>query len=333
MRQLAQTALDSYGMPGARLKFVRLAGNTLFRVFELRPTLISRPDLYAAGQYMLRIHQPGYQTREAIELELTWLAAMCREAGLPVPQPVPTLTGSLLAQVQTPGIPEERNCSMLRWVKGHRVKTEHVRPEHFEAQGELMARLHQFASGWLPPSDITKRKYDWDGLFREDSGTGIPASEAWDLLPREYVPLYEHISKKMQQVMDRWGKNPQVYGLIHADLGMDANLLFQGGKARAIDFDDSGFGYYAYDLSLALEHVQEHESLPRYREALLEGYSRIRFLDEGQVNNLDLFLAAFCVYLSLWAAASIPSYPKYKAELLQRMKRAFKMANRLIMAY
>lgn len=68
--------------------------------------------------------------------------------------------------------------------------------------------------------------------------------------------------------MDRWGQGREVYGLIHGDLGLDTNLLFWGGQARAIDFDDSGYGYYLYDLPLVLEHCQGDASLPRFREAL-----------------------------------------------------------------
>jgi len=69
MRQLAQAALNAYGLSNVRFQFLRQAGNTLFRVNEANPTLTTKPELYTQGQYMLRIHQPGYQTAEAIELD------------------------------------------------------------------------------------------------------------------------------------------------------------------------------------------------------------------------------------------------------------------------
>ena len=325
MRQLAQVALNAYGLSDVRFKFLRQAGNTLFRVNEASPAYALRAELYTPGQYMLRIHQPGYQTVEAIALELAWLAAMCREANLPVPEPVSTLDGSLLTQVSIPGIPEERNCSLLRWVKGREIKKENVQPYHYRAQGQLMARLHNHAAHWQPPPGLAKRKYDWDGLFREDSGAGIPASEAWSLLPQEYLTPFEVVTRKVKLVMDVWGKGSEVYGLIHGDLGLDANVLFWGGEARAIDFDDSGFGYYMYDLSLALEHCQEDEALPQFRDALLDGYTRVRSLPENQLKYLDLFLAAYYVFLSLWAVAVAQRFPKYREELFRRMERAFRL--------
>ena len=33
MRQLARVALDTYGLPSARFKLLRQAGNTLYRVY------------------------------------------------------------------------------------------------------------------------------------------------------------------------------------------------------------------------------------------------------------------------------------------------------------
>ncbi len=324
MRQLAATALPAYGLSNPRLTFLKQAGNTLFRVNEATPSHTTKAGLYLPGQYMLRIHQPGYQSTEAIELELAWLAAMCRDADLPVPEPVAASDSALLTQASIPGIPEGRNCSLLRWVRGREVREEQVRPHHYQAQGRLMAQLHQHAEHWQAPSGLAKRKYDWDGLFREDGGAGMPASEAWPLLPPQYVASFEAVARRVKLVMDEWGRGPEVYGLIHADLGLDANVLFWHGEARAIDFDDSGFGYYAYDLTLALENCQEDEALPRFREALLDGYTQIRALPKDQTDHLDLMLAAFCVFWSLWAAAGMELFPRYREELQERMARYYK---------
>ena len=87
IRQLARVALAEYGIAGAHFDLARQAGNTLFRVYAANLLLPEAGELFEANQYMLRVHQPGYQTPEALELELAWLAAMRREANLPVPEP------------------------------------------------------------------------------------------------------------------------------------------------------------------------------------------------------------------------------------------------------
>jgi Ser/Thr protein kinase RdoA (MazF antagonist) len=308
-RKLAKQALDAYGLGKACFRLIRMAGNVLFRVVESNIAFITQAnDPYVEGRYLLRIHDSREQPTEAIELELAWLSAICREAHLPVPEPVPTLEGKLLQQVAIPGIPQKHDCSLLRWVKG-RFVSNGIRPYHYRAQGRLMAQLHNHASRWEPPISQSKRSFDWAGLFREDAGAGIPNSEAWSLLPPRYLKPFEIIAKRTKRLMVEWGRSSDVYGLIHGDCGVDANVLFWKGEARAIDFDGSGFGYYMYDLSLALEHCWEEAAYPEYRDALLDGYSEFRSIRSEQSNYMDLFLAAFYVYMSLWTSAMDKVHP------------------------
>ncbi len=83
MRLLAAAALEQYGLGGPYVKLSLQAGNGLYRVNDLNPEIFrGNGDLFEPGQYLLRVYHPGWQTPEAIELELTWLAAMRNEAGL-----------------------------------------------------------------------------------------------------------------------------------------------------------------------------------------------------------------------------------------------------------
>ena len=325
MGQLAYNALDDYDLLEPNLTFLRQVGNTLYRVIETNPKLTTKTDLYTPGQYLLRIHQPGYQTADAIELELDWLASMCRKADLPVPEPVLTQTNKLFTQVAIPGIPGDRLCSLLRWVKGRELKREEVRPHHYSTFGKLIARLHQFAEQYQPPSGLEKRRYDWDGLFRKPGTDGLLTDEAWALLPSEYTGPFEIISEKARQVMEKLGQGSHVYGLIHGDLGMGANVLFWNGDPRIIDFDDSGFGYYIYDLSIVLEDSQDHQIQPQFRDALLEGYTKIRPLSSDEIENIDLFLAAFAVYWSLFAVDAVQRHPEDREEIEARISRYFRL--------
>jgi len=130
--------------------------------------------------------------------------------------------------------------------------------------------------------------------------------------------------------MDAWGKSPDIYGLIHGDLCLYNNILFWGGEARPIDFDESGFGYYVYELGVTLDSCQEDEALPLFRAALLDGYIQIRPLSTDQIENMDLFLAAGCVYISLRRAVMAHLYPMYSEGLRQRMEEGFKLVSRFL---
>jgi Ser/Thr protein kinase RdoA (MazF antagonist) len=321
MRQLSRTVLESYGLAGAPLKLVLDAGNTLFRVYAPNlPLAQMSPDLFKEKQYLLRVHDPVYQTPDAIELELSWLAAMRQEADLPVPEPIPSPDGRLLIQAVIPGTTITRNCSLLRWVKGKLI-SRGARAHHYRAQGRLMARMHNFASQWQILPGQTKRHYDWDGLFMNDVEIGLPAGESWKLLPQNWAEPFEIVARQFRALTDAWGKGPEVYGLIHADMGADANVLFWRGEPRLIDFDGSGFGYWMYDLAVALEHCREDPAFPRYRDALLDGYAEHRSLPDEQLSQMELFFAAFSVYWDLWAVGGTHVHPEFLGEYRQRIDR------------
>lgn len=319
MRTLAATALAQFGVGEARCKLLRQAGNTLFRVYTLSlPGAGDPDDLFETGQYLLRIHEPGYQEPQAIELELAWLAAMRKEANLPVQEPVPSPDGRFLLSVEVPGVPGARYCSLLRWIKGRTVKN-FSRPHHLKAQGRLMAQMHNFSAGWQAPPCPNKRRFDWEGLFIHDAGSGMPNAEAWALLSHQHHEAYSLVAQRLRQVMEDWGESPDVFGLIHGDLGVDANLYFWHGEPRPIDFDDSGYGYWIFDLAVALEHCRDAPDYQRYREALLDGYAEFRLLPSKQAEKIELFLAGLEVYWNLWATGGTHLYPEYLPEYKERI--------------
>jgi Ser/Thr protein kinase RdoA (MazF antagonist) len=193
-----------------------------------------------------------------------------------------------------------------------------------------MAVLHDHAEHWHAPRKLVKRRYDWNGMFRDDDSSGLPASDAWSLLPPSCARPFELVASRVRQVMDDWGNGPDVCGLIHADLGVDANVLFWRGQARAIDFDDSGIGYWVYDLAVALEHCREDTAYPEYRDALLEGYAEVRSLPAEQIEQLELFLATFQVYWRLWATGVVHLHPERKEQFFDRMERAARLVERYL---
>jgi Ser/Thr protein kinase RdoA (MazF antagonist) len=215
-------------------------------------------------------------------------------------------------------VPGRRNCSLLRWVKGRSVK-DHFGPGHLRAQGRLLARLHNFAADWQPPVGLCKRRFDWDGLFVNDVGSDMPNAEAWALLSPLHKEAFSFVAERIREVMNVWGEGSEVFGLIHGDLGVDANLFFWHGEPRAIDFDDSGYGYWVFDLAVALDACRDKPDYARYRDALLAGYAEFRSLPEAQAEQIELFLAGLQVYWNLWATGGTHLYPNLLPEFEQRM--------------
>lgn len=319
MRILANEALKEFGVRDSKLIFIRQAGNTLFRIITSDlPDSIGFTDIFIKDHFLLRIHEPGYQEPEAIELELNWLFNMRKEADLPVQEPVPSVDGRFLISITIPEVPGTRYCSLLRWTNGRSVKN-NFHPHHLQAQGKLLARMHNFSSNWNHPVVLSKRKFDWEGLFQNDVGSGMSNGDAWALLSPIQREAFSFVSEKVSVVMNEWGQNSENFGLIHGDMGVDANLLFWHGEPRAIDFDDSGYGYFVFDLAVALDACRDHLDYEIYKQALLRGYTEIRPLPEEQEEQIDLFLAALEVYWNLWATGGTHLYPELMDEYKERI--------------
>lgn len=314
LRRLAEAVLASYGLGDVTLKLIGYGENTTFRVVA-PAAATSANDPFVENRYLLRIHRPGYQTDASISSELAWLAAL-RESGLVVPEPVPSNTGELLTKAIAPGVPQPRSCALFRWMRGRKTG-KRVRLTHWTALGRLMAQLHGHAMHWPLPPGFTRRRWDWDGLFGDDAGFNLAADRVWALLPEPRAGRFRAVADQARRVMDELGQGPDAFGLIHADLflGEEGNVLFSGGEARPIDFDDCGFGYWVYDLAAALAHWQLAESWPRVRDALLDGYTRVRPFPAGQLAHLDLFMAARHVSEILWATDMAQVNPSFREEL------------------
>jgi Ser/Thr protein kinase RdoA (MazF antagonist) len=201
-------------------------------------------------------------------------------------------------------------------MRGQKI-AQRLRLAHFAALGRLMARLHEHVAHWQLPDSFQRRHWDWDGLFGDNAGFHLPASEVWALLSPPYDEQFGVVAEQIRRVMEELGQGREAFGLLHADLsvGQEGNVLFAGGEARPIDFDDCGYGYWIYDLAVALAHWRLAESWPRIRDALLAGYHQVRVLPDEQLAYLELFMAARHVSEILWAVDMAQVNPRMEEEL------------------
>ena len=152
-REVAEAALAAYGMQDADIRFNHDSGNVSFRV--RRPESGPADDRFLPGQYVLRLHQDDYQETAAIRSELQWVEALRLEADLPVPEPIRSQNGELLVEIDHPGLPAAKRCSLLRWMRG-RLTEKGIGPKHVAAMAQTMARMHEHASRWRPPTGFRR---------------------------------------------------------------------------------------------------------------------------------------------------------------------------------
>lgn len=299
-RRVAEKALECFGVKDAGIRLLVDGGNTTYRV-KTKDIGSVESGLFVEDCFALRLHWPGYQEKESIVSELEWISALHKE-GLLVPEPIRSVDGGLFVEVEVAGVPEPRQCSLLRWVKGRMVEKK-VRPGHMREIGRLIGGFHEFSANWEPPQGFRRRHFDQNGLWGDNTGTGYKASEVIPKIPKRYVAAFNEVTQRVEDVMDEWGKGSDVYGLIHADLGTKANVVFWGGEARAIDFDDCGFGYWMYDLAVPMVDWQGDPMWSEFKDSLLEGYSEVRSLPDYQYECFELFQAAFNAVEVFWGTA------------------------------
>jgi Ser/Thr protein kinase RdoA (MazF antagonist) len=310
IRQLAETALEAYDVREARLTFLRYFANITYRVDV--PDSVTHgdgPGPYVPNRYLLRVLLSNHW--ESAKGEMIWLAALSGDAGLPVPAPVPTLEGELLTRINTPGVPEGRIVSLMRWIDGRKLTTG-FRSSHFRAWGQMVARLHAFAARWQPPEGFERFVWDWEGLLG-GRGFGCTVEELVASMPGHLQEPFQIVSQEARAVMDALGKGSNAYGMVHGDMYPE-NVLFKAGKAFPIDFEDCGFGYWLWDIAVALCLQPWTEEWYWQRDAFLAGYAQVHPLPESQLGHLDLFMAAQYATGVLWASQFIQDDPTRKTE-------------------
>jgi Ser/Thr protein kinase RdoA (MazF antagonist) len=311
LRKIAEIALQEYSLSEATLKFQHYQGNVIFRVDVPEHSDIVETGPFMANRFNLRILT--ISDMDTILGELTWLDALRQEAGLPVPEPVPTLDGKLLTKISTPGVPHGKVVSLMRWINGKHLSNR-FRPAHLKALGRLVAKLHRFAAGWQPPDGFSRFHWDWGGLFGKNGILcGHSTEELVASLPKRFRTPYETVSQEVQSVMEEFGKGPDAYGMIHADLYPD-NILFKDDAPRIIDFEGCGFGYWMYDIGVALSQWAWTEEWSQMLDSFMEGYMEIRPIEDRQLKHLDLFIAAQYAVMVLWGSMFIKNDPAMKSE-------------------
>lgn len=244
-----------------------------------------------AGRFTLRLHRPGYQSRPSIESELNWLDALRRDTALPVAEPVRGRDGALLQDANG------QLAVLFCFVDGREPQIGEPLEKLFETLGGFAAHLHRHVEHWAPPSGFTRQVWNAAQILDSDGLWGN-----WRIAPgvdTAMRPLLDRADTRLRQVLAEYGTSPNRFGLIHADMRL-GNLLVHGEQVTLIDFDDSGFCWFAYDFAAAISFHETHADIPALKSAWLAGYQRIRPLQPADIAIIDAMILLRRFALLAW---------------------------------
>lgn len=224
--------------------------------------------------YILKITHTIRRTPEYILGEMEWLHHLTK-GGLSAAKPIPSLNGRDVEEV-----PDGKGGAFLLRVyekaPGHKVEESDWNGTLFYELGKYTGNMHRLTKSYRP-SDPKYKRQEWD--------------EEEQLKLRKYVPADQHLvferADALMEELRKLPKNPESYGLVHADLH-HGNFNWDNGKITAFDFDDIGYNWFVNDISILLYNMLWYPVIPYEDKAAFTGEFMTHFMKGyREENDLD----------------------------------------------
>jgi Ser/Thr protein kinase RdoA (MazF antagonist) len=290
----ARDALRAYGTdPDAAIELLNISENATFAVTD--------PE---TGPSVLRVHRLGYHSQQEIASELAWMDALRAEAGVRTPRVLAATDGRRVVTVAERGRTTTRHCVRFEFLPGREPGRSPAGESGgvlsgglFAELGEITARMHQHARRWSRPPGFTRFHWDHAAAFgprarwgRWQDGIGVGPAE------RHILTRLDHV---LRSRLAAFGTGPERYGLVHADTRL-ANLLVHEGAVSVIDFDDSGFSWFLYDLGASVSFFEHSPQVPALVDSWLDGYRRAGELAAADQAEIWTFIMFRRLLLVAW---------------------------------
>jgi Ser/Thr protein kinase RdoA (MazF antagonist) len=283
---IAKAAVGLYDLPsGSTGVMVNLSENVTYRI----------DDSLTSRRWALRIHREGYHSRSAIASELAWLTSLRNDGAVITPRPVKGCDGELVQIVFNPVLAQPRHVVLFEWESG--VEPTENDPAVFEILGETTARMHAHAQAWRHPPWFQRHTWDF-----ETSLGSKPHWGSWRngvAVTPEKERLFSRTVESIRRRLERFGKEPGRFGLIHCDMRL-ANLLLDGSTIKVIDFDDCGFSWLLYDCATAVSFFEHKPEVPELLNAWVRGYRRRLALAPEDEMEIPTFVMLRRLVLVAW---------------------------------
>ena len=241
--RLAEEAIKLWDVEVESINLHLQSENTVYKVEALD-----------GSTYALRIHRKDYHDLDELNSEHLWTKSLSN-AGLLVPEAVVTKNGDTYASVSFLNSDDYRYVGLVKWIEGTilndlilDLEDKGVR-DLYESLGKVVAKFHKATIAWEQPKGFKRHSFDVDGFLGDQPFWGrFWEAQNATISEREKLSV---IRNNITEGLSKLPKDINSFGMIHADLHSQ-NVLIQGKNLSVIDFDDSGFGWYGFDLAVAI---------------------------------------------------------------------------------
>ncbi len=297
-QQVADEAIRYYPYDGAEAKLLAFSENA---------TYVLRDPQSHEPYGVLRIGRPGYHTIEEYEGEMSWLRQINDYTPLIVANPLTGRDGKYIQVV--PG-PDGRNysCVVTEFLKGETLENgdDSYSTDEYEQLGEITAYLHRQSYIWNGTKNIVRTHWDYDTMIGDHPIWG--RWQAFGGFNEEQRDELTRCCKIIRRRLERYGKTPENFGLIHADL-RGSNVMVDESQIKVIDFDDCGFGWHLHDLAGSISFIEDRDFVPDLINAWHDGYCKVMPFTDTDFVEIDTFILQRRLQLTAWLASHSDSDP------------------------
>lgn len=290
---LARVVLERYPFEVVEVEHLATHSNVMYRVVT--------DD---GRQQVLRVGSPHANSRDNIEYEIAWLAALSKDTSLDLVEPVPTGYGALIVEAVEDGAEAKRSCVLFSWVPGMPL-ADGSGTFGYRLLGQMCASLQVHGAGWRPAEPNGMRK--WDKVFYYDPELAPVVIDdgrydhLFDVTRRGKIHRAIDISERI--IGDDWHDNQSQ--VVHGDLH-EWNVHVARSRLYAFDFEDVMIATPAQDISVSLYSSRTSKRNDEIRSAFRRGYEEIAPWPVQSDEQLDGFHAARQIMLMNYAVRTLP---------------------------
>lgn len=238
-------------------------------------------------KYILRIYRNDWRSADEVDFELSLLDYLHQQHA-PVAWPIRTTSNLLRFSIEAPeGI---RLATLFHYAEGV-APAQQLSNQQAILLGQSLAKVHQCTTGFQ--THYYRPTLEYAYLVEQSVKVILP------FLDKESAVFFKELEELLRHHWPMVGNDADTYGVCTGDVNASNFHISENGQITLFDFDQCGYGPYAFDIAKFASSLAVNEKKPGLISAFIEGYQQVRKLTHSELNSLKVFEIA----ATLWVLA------------------------------